>query len=352
MPAYFETGFAVREPSWHRQETLVLENLILPSDRERAIILAGHDFTLVEVPSGNVGRIVDPVAHAGNLCRVDGEWRSLDIRPEKKGLYIRQLRSEGPGPLHGAYIETVNQTLTTIDNAIGWDVLEAIVGEGARLDTGMVLHGGKVCLVTAYLDTPARIDGDDSLTLPYIVCRWAHDGSGALTARYTSVRVVCANTDNAAADESRRTGREFTFRHTRNVMDRIEDAKLALRGIRADHDAYLELANELASISVTHEQRELFITSFLPMPPEALISDRVARNVDEARGAVRALFNGPTIPEGHRFTAYGLRLAGVEYLDHLRGYRNSDTYVGRQLLRQEPAKIKLAGLIREVLTEA
>jgi hypothetical protein len=66
---------------------------------------------------------------------------------------------------------------------------------------------------------------------------------------------------------------------------------------------------------------------------------------------VRRLFDpsNASIPEAHKLTAYGLRLAGVEYLDHLRGFRNDNTYVGRQLLRQEPAKAKLGRLIEEVV---
>jgi len=63
---------------------------------------------------------------------------------------------------------------------------------------------------------------------------------------------------------------------------------------------------------------------------------------------VRAIFDGPTIPEAHRNTAYGLVQAGIEYLDHLRSYRNSDTYLGRTLLRDEPLKRKLVPMVREL----
>ena len=82
------------------------------------------------------------------------------------------------------------------------------------------------------------------------------------------------------------------------------------------------MSSEPATIPVTVQQRELFVTQFLPMPPEVLVSERVERNVEHGRAVVRNLFQGPTIPEPHKLTAYALRLAGVEYLDHLRGYRN------------------------------
>lgn len=354
---YFEEGFCVREPSWHRKETLVMRDLVLPDDREEAVQLAGHDFTVVGVPNGNV---LEPIPSPlevetdQDVVRVGGQWYLFDHREEKKGLYIDQPRGEINGvkfygPVHGKHLEVVNDSLTTIQNSVGWDLLEAIVGQGAKLDTGLTLKGGAVCVVTAYLDEPVTLPGDDSVTLPFLVVRWAHDGSGALATRSTSVRVVCANTDEAAAFESAKYGTDFTFRHTRNVMQQIEDAKLAIRGLRESFEEYTELARELAGITVTAEQKELFVTTMLPMPPEALISDRVVKNVETAREAVRTIMASRTIPEAHKDTALGLRYAGVEYLDHLRGFRNRDTYVGRQLLRTEPAKVKLAALIQEVV---
>ena len=71
-------------------------------------------------------------------------------------------------------------------------------------------------------------------------------------------------------------------------------------------------------------------------------------NILRERVKVRAIFDGPTIPEAHRYTAYGLVQAGIEYLDHLRAFRNSDTYLGRTLLRDEPLKRKLVPMVREL----
>jgi phage/plasmid-like protein (TIGR03299 family) len=325
MPAYFDRGFFVRTPAWHQLGT-VLEDF---PGREEGMRLAGHDFEVLErqlkVEKPNDWPGAQPMA-----VPLKG-WKALEHSTE------------------GNVLNVVRSSYEIIQNSVGWDIVDAIVGEGAKYETGITLKDGAVCLVTAWLDEPVTISGDDSVTLPYLVVRWTHDGSGSLVARSTSVRVVCANTDEASAVEARRNKTEFVFRHTKHVSKRIEDAKLALRGVRDDFAAFTALSEELARIPVTREQRELFITSFLPIPPEALVSDRVVANVETARAAVRNLFNGPTIPEAHKLTAYGLRLAGIEYLDHLRGYRSTDTYVGRQLLRTEPAKVKLAGLIKEVV---
>lgn len=326
MPAYYDQGFAVREASWHRQETLLDH---FPT-REEGMALAGHDFEMIERPV-YVGEEPGSILDLDTRKRLDG-WKAI-------------TRAD-----NGAVLHVTKDSYTIIPNSVGWDIAEALGGEGARFETGMTLKDGAVCLVCVWLDEPVFIAGDDSATLPYGIVRWTHDGSGSLVCRSTSVRVVCSNTDEASAFEARKRGTEFSFRHTKNAMERIEDAKMAIRGIRTAHEEYVELANELATIGITAEQRERFVVEFLPMPPESLVSERVRTNVEEGRTLVRNLFNGPTIPEAHKLTAYGLRLAGVEYLDHLRGYRNADTYVGRQLLRTEPAKAKLATLINEVVS--
>lgn len=322
MSAYFNQGFFVREPAWHNLG-VVLDDY---PGRDEAMRLAGHDFDIVERPVyvGTSDVIAYPTA------RVDG----------LKAL----VRSDT-----GKVFNVVNQSYGVVQNSVGWDIVDALVGEGIKYETGLTLRDGAVCSVLAWLDEPVTIPGDNSEILPWVNVAWTHDGSGAVTARPTSIRTVCWNTQSAAEAQGRKYDREFTFRHTKNVMARIEDAKMAMKGIRESHEEYIELARELATIPITRSQRDLFVGLFLPMPTEALISDRVKGNVEEARGALRRLFESESIPEAHRFTAYGLHLAGGEYLDHVRGFRNKETLFGRSLLRREPAKAKLTSLIREVV---
>jgi phage/plasmid-like protein (TIGR03299 family) len=346
MPAYFEQGFSVRQPMWHGLGEVLADY----PGREKAMELAGHDFTLIETP------FYLPTALAGDDDLRDGD--TFTFLPDDDGMeHLNRLdpakgwkaiRREDSGEL----MHVARDSYTIIQNTVGWDVVDAMVGEGVKYETGLTLKGGATCSVLAWLDEPVTIPGDDSTILPWVNVSWHHDGSGSLSARPTSIRTVCWNTQTAAEAQGRRLGREFVFRHTANVMARVEEAKLAMLGVRDAHAEYIELATELASLPITAKGRELFVTQFIPMPPEALISDRVAKNVEDARGAVRALFDGPTIPDDHRFTAYGLHLAGGEYLDHLRGYRSSDTYFGRCMLRHEGAKAKLTTLIRDVVAEA
>src|SRR5262249_10495 len=98
---------------------------------------------------------------------------------------------------------------------------------------------------------------------------------------------------------------------------------------------YQDLAHELLAILVSPRQRELFVTEFIPMPPVGLVTDRVARNVEEARQALRLIFESKTT-EQVAGTAYGLMQAAGEYLDHVRTARSWETRLNRTPIPPHP----------------
>ena len=352
MAALFEQGFFVRKPAWHGLGEVLGDY----PGREEAMRLAGHDFDLVEVPLAAIGKPLGATGAftPGHAVMPDGSTRTIKPVPGFKALAVSQNRPDDQkDENHGGIIGVVTETFQPVNNSVCWDIIDAICEPRpgfthANYETGATLDGGRTCFVTAWLDEPRMVTGDDSPIYPYAAVNWGHVGNGSIRLIRTSVREVCANTVAMAEAEAAKTGFNFTFRHTKNVMDRIEDAKLAIQGISDATSDFIELAEELAALPVTKRQREEFVLSFIPSPPEALTSTRVQRNISEAREAVRRIFDSPTIPEAHQFTGYWLLMAGTEYLDHVRGYRNSNTHVGRTLLRPEPLKAKLVPMIQEV----
>lgn len=161
--------------------------------------------------------------------------------------------------------------------------------------------------------------------------------------------MVCWNTYNAASLQGDRTGRQFIFRHAGKVADRIEEAKEAIAGLRTETEEWRKLAEELYALPVRTDQVTAFTFQFIPEPPADVISDRVRSNIDRARETFRKLYLESPTTESHRGTALGIVDASVEYLDHVRGYRSSDTYLGRTLLRPEPLKAKAVNLVRQVV---
>lgn len=327
MPAFFNEGFMVRVPAWHKLGKVFDDY----PGREEAIIAAGHDFEVIERPilsaQGALGE--NAVSAMGDVV---AGWKAL-------------INAKNDTVMH-----VVRDSYCIVQNSVLWDLVDAIVDQPkVKYETAGVLRDGAVLWVLARLDTPLRVDKDDTDIYPYIAVSTTHDGTGGVKAQNTSIRIVCANTYAMSASETGRTGREFTFKHTKNVMNRVEEAKKILAGATEQAKAFQELGNELVKVPFSDKAIAAFIDEFIPMPIGEVISDRVKENVDEARAKVKHLFyNSATISEGIRNTAYGALQVGVEYLDHLRGYRNNYTYMNRTLLKPEPLKERLIPMIREV----
>lgn len=311
MPAEFVRGFFVREPAWHG-EGIVLADY---PGRDDAMRIAGHDFTVGERPV----------------------WDEAGVIENKKSLYRTDNNER---------LEVVNKSYGVIQNDTAWDVVDAIVNqEGVKYDTAGILKGGAVLWVMAYLDEPVVINGDNSPTYPYVSSTWSHDGSGALTCQKHAVRMVCANTVAAAISEAKNSGRIFSFRHTVNVHSRIDEARAVLAGVRSGFADFVELSNELAALEVSEQGVTSFINSLRPSAT-TLVSKRVQDNEEKDRALILSYLNGPTIAPAIRNTAYGLVQAGVEFLDHGRKFRNTETLLNRTVLNGEPLKDKLVSLAR------
>ena len=345
MPAGdIQSMFSVRQNAWHDPQGRLTRDRY-PSSIAEARQWAGHDWEPLEAEPFERLKVDEPASFTYGEQDVvvdlaDGRYVFRPIAGEK-----RIIRSDT-----GAHLRTVASTYEVIGNGTMWEIIETICGEpNVKFETGGVLNKGRQVWALALLDEPWSVPGDPSAIYPYIAFLNRHDGQASAKSVNTTYRVVCANTFGAADAEGKETGREYNFRHTKNVMDRIEEAKQAMRGLREDTAAWRELATQLALIPVTTTQRELFVTQFVPMPPESLISDRVVANVEEAREQIRAILDGRTC-EGIAYTAYGLVQAAGEYLDHVRRFRSRESHLKRTLLKPQPLKAKAIELAREVVS--
>lgn len=322
MPAYFESGFSVREPMWHGLGT-VLEDY--PTDWDDARRKAGLDWEPQLVPLYH--EAPGPVIGQPSFNPVDS--------------HRLVTRSD-----NGAPLGVVSDTFELISHETMGEILDALLGVGLKFETAGVLKGGAHVYALVYLDEPHTICGDDTASYPYVALLNCHNGDGACKALPTTIRVVCWNTYSAASMLGDRSGHQFIFRHTAGVKDRIEEAKQTMAGIRDDFKAWETLAVELYGCPVDEVSLNHFVEDFISMPPPGSCSDRVVENVNKARLTFKSIYLDSVSTEGHRGTGLGLVDAAVEYLDHVRGYRSTDSYMGRTLMRPEPLKQRAVSLVR------
>lgn len=333
MSAYFESGFTVREPAWHGLGYVADRH---PNDWNEAREWAG----LMWEPEAR------PLyAYTGARDPVDG---SVPSEPEGEDFEPLPNHQQIVRNDTGATLGVTSKEYQVITHAEMGEIVEAVLAQpNVKYETAGAIQEGRGVWALAYLDEPVTLPGDSSITLPYLALLTRHDGTGALRATSTSVRIVCANTWSAAEAEGDRNGTAFTFSHSRSWRDRLEEARETITGVRREFAAYVEFAEELLKVQVTREQTEQFVNAFIPSLPEGLVSKRVQTNVETARETMRTILASPTA-DGIGGSAFGLVQAAGEYLDHYRAYRSMDSYYTRQLLRPEPLKARAVGIVREL----
>jgi len=323
MPAYFETGFSVRQPMWHGQG-MVLDDY--PTDWEDARKKAGLEWE---------PRLVIP----------QYEW------PPDSGEMIlaescRLVLRDDTGGVLGQRTDE----FTLVTHSDMGRIIESIMGDpNVKFETAGSVAGGRMVWALAYLDEPFTVTGDEMDThYPFLALLNGHVGTQAVLLTPTTIRVVCWNTWQAAYAQATGRGNGFAFRHVGDPMERIEEAKHAIQGARNEAKDYMEMASELLGVTVSDLQAKKFLSEFIAEPAADIVSDRVRENIAAARAKFEWLYAESPTTEKIRGTGYGLLMAATEYLDHVRDYNSGETYLGRTLLRREPLKQKALSIIRRV----
>lgn len=344
MPAYFDTGFSVREPMWHGEGT-VLDDY--PVDWNDARTKAGLLWEPAEVASWYPVPLSSIFDDAGELTIPRHEYmvangthlrRSTSSKIIVRDDTFAELGSVGDGfqlVHHGGK-----------DRASMENIVDAFAGTTSSLkfETAGAAKGGAVVWALMYLDEPYSPAGDDTETFPFMAVLNNHDGTGACKLVFTQVRVVCWNTYQAASMQGDRTGNQIVFRHVGDVAGRIDQAREAINAMRSASVEWTKLSEELFDMKADEVAFNHFLADFIPEPPADIVSSRVRSNIDTARKVFKSIYLDSPTTESHRGTALGLVDTAVEYLDHVRGFRNQDTYLGRTLLRPEPLKAKATAL--------
>jgi phage/plasmid-like protein (TIGR03299 family) len=329
---------------WHGLGNVLDE---YPDNWDEARKLAGLEWEpelrpVVEITCGECSHVLTTDDLTVGVC---GQCLSTSYRYNVVPEAQRVIRNDT-----GKHLGTVGEQFSLVTHAEMGEVLEALAksDSAVKFETAGSVRDGRQVWALAFLDEPEKIAGDDSETYPFLAVLNSHDGTGAMKVVNTSVRVVCWNTYRAADMEGERTGRQFTFRHVGKVSERLDEAKLAIRGTREAHRRWVEMANRLASFRIDAAAVETFVYLTIPEPPADIISPRVRSNIESDRGVLRGMINGVQ-NDAHRGTALGLVEAGVEYLDHGRRYMSRGTLMNRTLLRPEPLK---AAVVKNALEVA
>lgn len=189
MSANVETMFYTRTKPWHGLGTMVAE---APTSAA-ALELAGLNWRVIQKP----------------LATEDG----IPIPGFKANL--RETDSQVLGVVTDRY--------KVVQNEDAFAFTDALLGEGVTYETAGSLQNGRRTWILAKLPQRYIISGDE--ITPYLVFMNSHDGTGAIKAAMTPIRVVCQNTLNLALSTAKRS---WSTNHTGDINGKLEDARYTL----------------------------------------------------------------------------------------------------------------------------
>jgi phage/plasmid-like protein (TIGR03299 family) len=197
---------------------------------------------------------------------------------------------------------------------------------GGRWETAGSIKGGRQVFGSIALERETILDpnGVSDKVKSYLLINTSHDGSVAIQASITPVRVVCANTLNLALSSLKgKKGIKQTFkiRHTSTADGKIATAREALGLANAYLDEFDILAKSMIEKEITKAQFDNIVALAYPAPEKDAKGSFKKHNskIDLINGIYVGKYND-TIAG----TAWGAFNALTERLDWYRSSRGSD----------------------------
>lgn len=283
MSAEVETMMYVREKPWHGLGTRVEE---APTSKE-ALELAGLNWEINGMPVFTAEGIQIPGYQANT--------RSSDNK----------------------VMGIVSTKYQIVQNKDAFDFTDALVGEGLRYETAGSLRGGKQIWLLGKLEE--RMVAGDKFE-PYICFTNTHDGTGAVRACMTPIRVVCNNTLNMALSGAFRS---WSAVHRGVIERKLDDARETLQLA----DKYLkrleEEADRLANEKMSEGEVIQVLDQMFPVEDDA--TQRTKDNAQKAKDEIVVCMLRPDLAQ-FLGTKWGFVNAVSDYVGHGEPTRRTSNY--------------------------
>lgn len=285
MSANVETMFYVRENPWHGLGTKVNE---APGSRE-ALIIAGLNWNVLQEP-----------IYTETEEFIEGY--KVNVRDSDRKV-----------------LGVVTDRYKVIQNQEAFAFTDALLGEGVRYETAGSLQGGKRVWLLAHMPHEYIISGER--ISPYLVFTNTHDGSGAIKAALTPIRVVCQNTLNLALSTAKRS---WSMIHTGNIKGKLQEARNTLILAETYMDSLGREFEELRKKKLTDKQVMEYIEILLPLEDNA--TPQQTKNVRRLQEDMKLrYFEAPDLKDVGK-NAYRFINAVSDFATHAEPLRKTANY--------------------------
>ncbi len=209
----------------------------------------------------------------------------------------------------------VGERYVPLQNEDLFDFGDLLLDNGGRWETAGSIKGGRVVFGSLALERETILDpnGVSDKVNTYLLINTSHDGSIAIQASITPVRVVCANTLNLALGKGRQGVKQsFKIRHTQTASGKVQQAREALGLANAYMDKFDEMAQAMIQTEITKAKFDELILLAYPKPEKDAKGS--IKKWDNKVDTIQAIYNSSTtnMISG---TAWGAFNAMTERLD-------------------------------------
>ena len=280
-----------------------------------------------QVPWHGLGQKVEKEVTAAAAIKLAG----LDWKLETQPIYLRGKNAIDNIPVIGNIIPryhavvrpednqimgVVSHAYEIIQNSDCFDFMDSIIGEGqAVYHTAGSLFGGRILFLTVKLPKDAQV-GPDKIE-KYILLSSSHDGSQALTVKWTPVRVVCNNTLEMANDNC---SQNVKIRHRKNYREKVEEAREVLELTNAYYDHMEKSFNKLLETSFNNAEMTKFSEAIFPVAPDTKGLSTQTKNKRNRLVELFQIGKGNSHKDVAR-TKWAAYNAVTEYVDHNVSFR-------------------------------
>jgi phage/plasmid-like protein (TIGR03299 family) len=278
--------FSVRQTPWHGLGA-VLERP--PATIAEAIELSGLGWRVEREPIA--------VDHANGPERIGGYWAT--VRQDTRTV-----------------LGIVGERYRIVQNHEAFQFLDQLLGSAMHFETAGSLYGGRRVWVLATLPDHIQVGGDP--VRPFVLLMNSHDGSTAVIAATTPVRVVCQNTLSVGLAHARQ---QFSIRHTEQVSRRVHEARRVLELSIDYYQRFGALGDRLASERCSERQLAAVLEQLYPTGPGEQIPARTRHSREHTKEQIVELFLHGETRGNAPHSKWAAINAIVEHADWLRPMR-------------------------------
>ena len=260
----------------------------------------------------NIGTTLDSTAVEDALTKAN-----LNYEVQKEILYLADgnripemvattyTTTNSKGEVTKHILGTVGEKYEVVQNRDGFGFVDYI-SDGLKFVKGGMTHTGMIYLIAELPDVD--ILGD--IFKPYVIFRNSFNGKYQLSAAITPLRFVCQNQFNFAFSHVANT---INIRHSARVNERMEEAKLVLKGVANYMGKLNEIATQFAGIKLSKSETELALNMLFPTPDNA---DERAKLVIASQKSAFTKMLDANDNQNHKGNAWGLVNAYTDYITH------------------------------------